>query len=135
MRSASEKAHMRENEMSDTPCVILTATISVQPDMCLTIRTDLSARLNDYRQAFIKWLNNPSAERIVLVENSGHDLSEFITLASRYPSKRVEFLSFKCVNFDGARGKGYGEMLCLDHVLRESKLLRESRHFVKASGR
>lgn len=119
----------------DYPCVLLTATVSVRSDMCLTVRTDTGTRLNDYRQAFHKWLAAPSVRKIVLVENSGFELSEFAAMSSKYHAKAVELLTFQSPPFQGSRGKGYGEMLCLQHALRESALLRSSGHVVKASGR
>lgn len=125
---------MESHQTTPDACIVLTATVTVPQDMYMTVRTDHATRLNDYRQAFAKWLSNPHVTRIVLVENSGYDLSEFVEASRRYPSKRVECLSFTS-GFDGGRGKGFGEMLCLDQALGRSELLRECSHIVKASGR
>lgn len=116
-------------------CVVLTATVNVQPDMCMTVRSGSQERLDDYRRAFAMWLDHPSVFRIVLVENSGFDLSVFSKMAERHPDKRCEFLSFVCPRFDGSRGKGYGESFCIEKVVQDSKLVRQSSHFVKVSGR
>lgn len=118
-----------------SPCIVLTATITVKPDMCLTERKDYSTRLSDYRNSFQKWLDNRSVERIVVVENSGYGMEEFSAAARAVPGKQVEFLSFAAPEFDGARGKGYGEMLCLEHAIRNSRLLAGSGYFIKVSGR
>jgi hypothetical protein len=69
------------------------------------------------------------------VENSGSDLSELAEIAKRLPEKNVEFLSFKAPKFDGSLGKGYGEMICLQHAIEHSQLLARSRQFVKVTGR
>ena len=52
------------------------------------------------------------------------------TARDRQPhtGQAVEFVSFTAPPFDGALGKGYGEMLCLEHALQNSRLLSESSH-------
>ena len=118
-----------------SPCVLLTATIRVREDMCFTVRADATLRAEDYRRSFVKWLTVPGVERIVFVENSGCDLSEFVEIARRYSHKRVECLSFLCPPYPGHRGKGYGEAFIVDYALQNSELISESRHLIKASGR
>lgn len=125
---------MRPIAAEQAPCVILTATVTVG-DICLTARTDPKVRLADYKSAFSKWLADPSVETLVLVENSGFDLSEFEDIAKSRKPNQVELLSFICEPFDGRLGKGYGEILCLEHALQHSKLLQRSHQFLKASGR
>ena len=126
---------MRPNAINNTITVLLTSTVRVRPAMYMTMRTSASLRLADYREAFAMWLSNPAVNRIVFVENSGYDLSEFEELTSPHREKSVEFLSFVCPEFPVERGKGYGEVLCLEHALQHSTLLKQSQIFVKASGR
>jgi len=116
------------------PCVILTATIAVK-DVSFTLRTDTATRLADYKQAFLKWVNNPSVQSLVLVENSGFDLKEFQEIADSVPDKKIELLSFTCPAFDGRLGKGYGESFCLEYAAQHSKLLNMSQHYLKVTGR
>jgi hypothetical protein len=121
--------------MDKTACLFLTATVVVQPDMCMTVRRDTSTRLADYLSAFKKWMVDPDVHYIVFVENTGYDLTVFRRMAETFPEKQVEFLSFVCPPFDGSLGKGYGEMLCLEHALQHSRLLHACSGFLKVTGR
>ncbi|MDE1176979.1 MAG: hypothetical protein PW789_10280 [Edaphobacter sp.] len=125
---------MAHAEQPGNPCVLLTATVIVK-DTSFTIRTDPKIRLNDYKQAFSRWISNPGVQSIVLVENSGFDLTEFQKIADTVPDKKIELLSFTCPTFDGRLGKGYGETFCLEYALQNSRLLTESPLFLKATGR
>jgi hypothetical protein len=117
-----------------TPCVILTATVAVK-DASFTLRTDTTTRLNDYKQAYLKWIENPSVKSLVLVENSGFDLEMFQKIADSVPDKKIELLSFTCPPFDGRLGKGYGESFCLQYASEHSALLKASPYYLKATGR
>lgn len=116
-------------------CVLLTATVQVRQEIILTARRDTHTRLEDYKKAFSWWLKQRDVQRLVFVENSGFDLSELAEIAARVPEKTVEFLSFTAPSFDGALGKGYGEMLCLQQCLERSALLTEASRFLKVTGR
>ena len=116
------------------PCVILTATVKVG-DISFTTRTDPAVRLADYKYALSKWLADSSIDALVFIENSGFDLSELQEICGSHKTKHVELISFKCADFDGRLGKGYGEILCLEHALQESQLLQRSHQFLKTSGR
>jgi hypothetical protein len=126
---------MKQPDERPQPCLILTATVQVNENLCLTVRRDWRTRLADYRSAFHKWIKDPHVASMVFVENSGFDLSEFAEIAKSATNKRVEFLSFKCPPFDGSLGKGYGEMLCLEYCLQHSKLINSTTRFLKVSGR
>lgn len=126
--------------MTNTPakssvCLLLTATIRVKEDVVFTARKDTNTRLNDYKQALTLWLAHPDVKSLVLVENSDSDLSELRKIADQTPEKNVEFLSFTVPEFDGSFGKGYGEMMCLQHAIEHSELLSQSPQFVKVTGR
>lgn len=126
---------MSDPLMSPSPCFLLTATIQVREDLVFIARKDTNTRLNDYKRALTLWLEQPDVESIVLVENSGSDLSALREIADRKPGKNVEFISFTAPTFDGSLGKGYGEMLCLAHALEHSQLLSRSSRFIKVTGR
>jgi hypothetical protein len=73
---------------------------------------------------------------VIFVENSGFDLSELEVIAQGFPNKHVEFLSFNCPTFNGAvGGKSFGEMLCFEHCLSNSKILKSAPNFLKVTGR
>jgi hypothetical protein len=118
-----------------SPCLLITATISPHKDMVFTVRTDVAVRLNDYAVALEHWLKHDAVRDIVFVENSDHNIEPLRQIATRFPLKRVEFLSFAVPTYNGSLGKGYGEMFCLEHALKNSHLLREHTHLVKVSGR
>lgn len=126
---------MPSTQIDLSPCLILTATVQVKDSMVFTARRDTDTRLEDYKQAFGSWLACPDVKSLVMVENSGFDLTVFAEMANRVPDKSVEFLSFVCPDFDGSLGKGYGEMLCIEHCLQHSKLLASSPRFLKVTGR
>lgn len=118
-----------------SPCLLLTATIQVKQDVVFTARKDTETRLRDYQGALTRWLAHPAVQQVVFVENSGYDLAPLQAVASRVPEKTVEFVSFAAPPFDGALGKGFGEMLCLEHALQHSSLLATASRFVKVTGR
>jgi len=129
-----------DRTMTNTPahsstCLLLTATIKVKEDVVFTARKDTNTRLNDYKQALTLWLAHPDIKSLVLVENSGSDLSELREIANQTPEKNVEFLSFTGPEFDGSLGKGYGEMICLEYAIEHSQLLVRSPRCVKVTGR
>ncbi|WP_158944614.1 hypothetical protein [Granulicella sp. S190] len=126
---------MTNTPANATACLILTATIKVKEDMVFTARTDTDTRLSDYKQALALWLAHPDIKSLVLVENSGSDISELREIANERPEKNVEFLSFKVREYDGSLGKGYGEMICLQYAIEHSQLLALSPQFVKVTGR
>jgi hypothetical protein len=126
---------MTHTPETSSTCLLLTATIKVKQDVVFTARKDTSARLNDYKHALTRWLAHPDTRSLVLVENSGADLSELRAIANQTPEKNVEFLSFTVPEFDGSLGKGYGEMICLEYAIEHSQLLARSTRLVKVTGR
>ena len=99
---------MPSTPIDSSTCLLMTATVQVKDSMVFTARRDTETRLEDYKQAFRLWLACPDVKSLVVVENSGFDLTVFAEMASRVPDKNVEFLSFVCPDFDGSLGKGYG---------------------------
>jgi hypothetical protein len=127
---------MRDPEKSILPPLMLTATIQVRTDIRSTPWRDTNIRLNDYKTSLGRWLRNPAVTSVVFVENSGFDLSDLEGIARAFPSKHVEFLSFDCPAFNGAEGgKSLGEMLCFEHCLAKSAVLKSASRFLKVTGR
>lgn len=130
------RKQMRDSEKPILPPLMLTATIQVRTDIRATPRRDIDTRLNDYKTSLRRWLSNPVVTSVVFVENSGFDLSDLEAIARVFPSKQVEFLSFDCPLFNGARGgKSLGEMLCFEHCLAKSEVLKSASSFLKVTGR
>jgi hypothetical protein len=127
---------MQDSEKPILPSLMLTATIQVRTDIRATPRRDIDIRLNDYKTSLRRWLGNPAVTSVVFVENSGFDLSDLEAIARAFPGKHVEFLSFDCPAFNGARGgKSLGEMLCFEHCLAKSEVLKSASSFLKVTGR
>tara|TARA_B100000029_G_C17580334_1_gene959448 strand:+ start:1598 stop:2353 length:756 start_codon:yes stop_codon:yes gene_type:complete len=117
-------------------CLILGCTINPNRIQNL-IRKDQNLRLEDYKIALKKWLKNSFANKVIVIENSGYDLSELIKISEEYKSeKKIEFLSNDLNNhYPPELGKGYGESIILKEAINNSSLLKESDAFVHVSGR
>jgi hypothetical protein len=128
----------RENDRAARAGVtlLLTATVDVGRTP-LVARANPSTRLEDYRVALRKWALDESVGSIVFCENSGCDLSGLQDVAARASGgrKRIEFLSFDDRAVENERGKGWGEMRILDHILTRSRLARDNDKFLKVTGR
>ncbi len=115
-----------------TASIIPAATAKVQ-------RADPDLRLSDYKQALRFWLhyNHPAAERILLIENSGADLSELHAIATHEnPLKKpVEILSVPGNQIPEGSNYGYAEMQMLDEGLALSRLRQSTTHMIKVTGR
>jgi hypothetical protein len=101
----------------------------------MVARSDPRIRLRDYEHALSTWLQSDAVRKIVLFENSGHDISSLRAIALRYPSHRVEFISFSGNRGGSARGKGYAELAGIERTLEESKLIQDDHLVVKCTGR
>ena len=124
----------------DAPLYLLVMTATIVPAANAGVRrADPRTRLEDYKQALRYWLGypHPAADRILLLENSGADLSELETIASEENphGKPVEILSIPGNEIPSGRNYGYNEMLLLDEGLAQSRLRRETTHMVKVTGR
>tara|TARA_A100001234_G_C12631452_1_gene388381 strand:- start:69 stop:824 length:756 start_codon:yes stop_codon:yes gene_type:complete len=117
-------------------CLILGCTINPNRIQNLA-RRDKIIRLEDYKISLKKWFNNNYVQKLVIVENSGHDLTELIKISKDFKnSKKIEFLSNNLNNaFSPELGKGFGESIILKEAIKNSLLLKESEAFVHVSGR
>ena len=118
--------------------VLLTASINPGEYSHDVKRADTEVRLRDYMEALRFWLalNNSNIAGIVFCENTGADLSslKFFT-AQLGVSKDVEWLSFNGNYRKPGLHYGYSELGIIDYAMRNSVLMRESRYFVKVTGR
>ena len=116
-------------------CLLLTAT--VQPHTTVHLkRKDSLQRLGDYQRSFRRWAVFKGRLPIVVCENSGFDLTESLSEAGLPPTGNgpVELLSLNA-SYPGEFGKGYGELLCIDHAVKRSRLITADTLLVKVSGR
>lgn len=115
--------------------IILPCTIN-PCDMPNVARYDVETRLNDYKKSFNFWIENKNINKIILIENSGYDLSFFNKIAKKFPNKKIEIISSNSNNsFNKKLGKGYGEYLCLKEVFENSKIVKNTDYFIKITGR
>jgi len=129
------------SQLADSPeryLLVMTATILPAANAGVK-RADPRVRLEDYKQALRYWLayTHPAAERILLLENSGAELTELEAIArDENPlGKPVEILSVPGNQIPEGRNYGYTEMQMLDEGLALSRLRRETTHMVKVTGR
>jgi hypothetical protein len=109
--------------------ILLTACVTPAYEVT---RSDPRVRMEDYKQGLAFWLKSPF-QKIVLTENSGHSLEPFREIAAQY-NKQVELISVeprKPFHYH----YGYEEMRMVDRAFAESALMRESKYFIKATGR
>jgi hypothetical protein len=118
--------------------LVMTATI-VPAAKAGVKRSDPKLRLEDYKGALRYWLNytHPVADRILLLENSGADLTELEAIAATENPyhKPVEILSLPGNSIPEHSNYGFTEMQLLDDGLVLSRLRRETTHMVKVTGR
>lgn len=118
--------------------MVMTATIIPAANAGVR-RADPQLRLEDYKQALRFWLcyPHPAAESILLLENSGADLSELRSIAANENplNKAVEILSVPGNRIPEGTNYGYTEMQMLDEGLAVSELRRKTTHMIKATGR
>lgn len=108
--------------------LLLTACINPQ-GMAFTALQDAEERKNQYIEAIRYYISN-TRYKIVVVENTLFDLTSFFI-----PEERLEFLTFEGNSFDKTLGKGYGEGLIMNYAFSNSKLIEQSNHIIKISGR
>ncbi|GAC1358350.1 MAG: hypothetical protein NVSMB3_05400 [Acidobacteriaceae bacterium] len=131
---------MPPSDQSRTPQYLLVMTATSLPAPTAGVkRADPELRLDDYREALRFWLAHPhpALRRILLLENSGADLSSLQGIADRENPlhKQVEILSVPGNDIPEGRNYGYTEMQLLDAGLARSRLRHETTHLIKVTGR
>jgi hypothetical protein len=103
--------------------LLLTSTIRPKPGQPQLLLSDPKERLRDYANALsfqVSLLERNTIDWIVFADNSGYDLSP---LRSRYPSSRIEWISFHDLDYDASYHRGYGESRLIDHAFAASATL------------
>jgi hypothetical protein len=134
---ARDEAEMRERLDLGGVILLLTATVQVNRGVAGVTAPAAEAREADYLENLLYQLHHhPRIRRIVFAENSGWPLDRFARAIADNPlGKEVELLQLDCNDFPGRLGKGYGEALLIDHALAASRLVAESSHVAKLTGR
>ena len=118
--------------------LVLTATLTPQPDSFQLVRRDPIIRLQDYVTSLQFYLTKvPKVfDRLVFIENSGSDLRPLKDVATALgQNDRVVFVGLNCNDFPSKWGRGYGEFLLLDNGLAQVPGLRSHDRIWKVSGR
>lgn len=115
------------------PLLVLSATIEPcgVPQLALA---DPALRRRQYLDAVMYWLRAFKGHRLVFVENSGADLSEFQALAAA-ANGVLEIIGLPNEPYPPSLGKGYGEFRMIDAAVTQSRLMRDASHFAKITGR
>lgn len=112
---------------------VLLLTACINPNgMAYTVLQDKDERLLQYREA-LDWYLAHVKNKIVFVENTGHDISPLYE--SYIKSEHLEVLTFQGNDFDKSKGKGYGEALIIDYALNNSRFIRSNSTIIKITGR
>jgi len=118
--------------------LVLTATVTPSAGVQVQ-RNDPVTRREDYKRGFRFWLKNadPRINRVLFLENSGEDLTYLRKIVEEENSfaKAVEFISTPCVAVPAGLHYGWGELKMLDYGLSQSRLVKETSHLIKATGR
>jgi hypothetical protein len=117
--------------MQNDILLLLTGTINTQNKM-FTALTDKDQRKREYISTIQYYLANFDFP-IVFVENSGEDISGDFTQSIL--DKRLEVLTFHGNDYAPELGKGTGEMNCMEHGIKNSRLLRDDHFVFKITGR
>lgn len=119
--------------------LVMTACVDPRNAPVRLHRSDPLTRLEDYRGALKFWLHypDPRVGKILFIENSGFPLQPLreTAAAENRLSKAVEFVSLDCNYVPENVHYGYAELSMLDAGLPSSGLLKDSTHFIKATGR
>ena len=122
-----------ENELT----LVMTASIDPNGMPLAASVVEPVKREQDYANSLSYYLKeHPRVRRIVFAENSNWPLDKLRQIAvEQSGGQEVEFCSFSLNDFPREWGKSYGEMLLLDHVFAQSRLLSRSRYVAKVTGR
>jgi len=117
--------------MLNNPIIFLTGCIDPQ-NMSFTILKDIESRKQHYLDSIRYYLKRTDLP-ILFVENSGNDVSCFFS--NEIESNRLEILTFHGNDYERDLGKGYGEMLILEHATLFSHLFKKASYIFKITGR
>lgn len=115
--------------------LVMTATFRAPHTPALVIR-DEKVRTLQYLCALTAWSQTRHVKRIVFAENSNTTF-DFAPVVRHLEAagKDAEILVFEGNQGSATFGKGFGEGVILEHVHRNSRLLREAGSFYKVTGR
>ena len=116
-----------------TPVLLITAAINPASSH-LAALDNPDERLTATVEAVDEWLLRLPRMRIVICDGSGFDFTQVVR--ERWPHANIETLTFvNDVESVAKLGKGFGEGQIIDFALRNSRLLRRQKHFMKCTAK
>ena len=100
--------------------------------MAFTVLQDAEVRKQHYLESLRFYLEKTNVP-ILFIENSDSDISHLFQ--NEIQKGRLEILTFQGNDYDKSLGKGYGEMLILEHASSFSKFFKEASFIFKITGR
>jgi hypothetical protein len=108
--------------------LLLTATITPPPGAPSLVRVDPAQRRADHSQALGLYLDlvGKGVDRVLFVENSAADLTEFVEQAAGAGvGEAVEFVSCEGLDHPPKYGRAYGEFRLLKHAVDHAATLHD----------
>jgi hypothetical protein len=119
--------------------VVMTATIDPATGPAKIARRDPKQRLADYLAALRFWmnLNDRRIRQVLFLENSGYPLDELQRAVDQEKpaDMDVELVSMRTNDYPPEMHYGYSELLMLDTGLAMSRLAKQTRYWMKVTGR
>jgi hypothetical protein len=116
-----------------TPVLLITAAINPASSH-LAALDNPDERLTATVEAVDEWLLRLPSVRIVICDGSGFDFTQVVR--ERWPHANIETFTFVNDIESVARlGKGFGEGQIIDFALRNSRLLRGQKYFMKCTAK
>jgi len=105
--------------------IFLTAAIDVN-GITYSKVNDLEERYDEYRNALMRWVEEPAVDKIVFCDNSNFDLSEIQkNVKEKGFEDKLELLSYDGQNFNRNLGKGYGELTTFQYAFDHSIFIKQ----------
>lgn len=121
--------------MKATAPLLITASLDAGNTRFVALKST-QARVAAHMQGLVAWLRNPAVERIVFAKNCPLVIrTRVLTDAAARYGKELEFVQTHSSPRTLLQGKGYGEGDLISQALKMSGILRQSRDFVKITGK
>lgn len=119
--------------------LLLTSCIDPSDGAADISRSNPRTRMNDYKKSVRKWLEceEDRIKNIVFIDNSGYGVEEIKEVCHQNNEfgRNIEVMSFNGNYYPDKISYGYAELGIIDYAFQESKLLNDTKFFLKCTGR